>query len=155
MPTEQGNTADRSPAGALKNFPNAFLRLTALRAVRRDASFDPLIAAFKRASNILKQAKAGDAACDRALLREQADYDLYDALVAAEGAANDRIVRGDFEGGLKSLVTVKPHLDQFFEKVMVMVEDEQLKAQRIALLSKLVRAFRRVADLSEIQVSSS
>ena len=143
-------------AGAFKNLPNTFLRLAAVRAVRRDPAFEPLAAAFKRASNILKQAKTGDVAVpDRALLREQADVDLYDALVAAEGAANDRIVRGDFEGGLKSLVSVKPHLDQFFEKVMVMVEDESLQAQRIALLSKLVRAFRRVADLSEIQASAS
>ncbi len=143
-------------AGALKNFPNAFLRLAALRAVRRDPAFDSLAAAFKRASNILKQAKIEDGgSLDRASLREQADYDLYDALVSAEGAANDRIVRGDFEGGLKSLVSVKPHLDQFFEKVMVMVEDESLKKQRLALLSKLVRAFRRVADLSEIQASAS
>lgn len=143
-------------AGALSNLPNAFLRLAALRAVRRDPAFEPLAAAFKRASNILKQAKISDSAPpERALLRDQADYDLYDALVAAEGSANDRIVRGDFEGGLKTLVSVKPHLDQFFEKVMVMVDDEALKAQRLALLSKLVRAFRRVADLSEIQASAS
>ncbi|MBI2787675.1 MAG: glycine--tRNA ligase subunit beta [Elusimicrobia bacterium] len=143
-------------AGALSNLPNAFLRLAALRAVRRDPAFEALAAAFKRASNILKQAKLTDSAPpERALLRDQADYDLYDALVAAEGSANDRIVRGDFEGGLKTLVSVKPHLDQFFEKVMVMVDDEALKAQRLALLSKLVRAFRRVADLSEIQASAS
>ena len=43
-------------------------------------------------------------------------------------------------------------MDLFFEKVMVMVEDESLKCQRLALLGKLVRAFKRVADLSEIQV---
>jgi len=142
--------------GALKNFPNAFLRLAALRAVRRDPAFDSLAAAFKRASNLLKQAKGDDGgSVERAQLREQADFDLYDALVAAEGAANDRIVRGDFEGGLKTLVSVKPHLDQFFDKVMVMVEDEPLRRQRLALLSKLVRAFRRVADLSEIQASAS
>lgn len=143
-------------SGALSNLPNAFLRLAALRAVRRDPAFEPLAAAFKRASNILKQARISDSAPpERALLRDQADYDLYDALVAAEGSANDRIVRGDFEGGLKTLVSVKPHLDQFFEKVMVMVDDEALKKQRLALLSKLVRAFRRVADLSEIQASAS
>ncbi|MCR4295817.1 MAG: glycine--tRNA ligase subunit beta [Elusimicrobia bacterium] len=143
-------------AGALKNFPDAFLRLAALRAVRRDPAFDSLAAAFMRALNILKQAKSEDgAAPERALLRDQADFDLYDALVAAEGSANDRIVRGDFEGGLKTLVSVKPHLDAFFEKVMVMVEDEALKRQRLALLSKLVRAFRRVADLSEIQASAT
>ncbi len=142
-------------AGALANLPNAFLRLAALRAVRRDPAFDSLAAAFKRASNILKQAKISDGLTpDRAQLREQADFDLYDALVAAEGAANDRIGLGDFEGGLKTLVSVKPHLDLFFEKVMVMVEDEGLKGQRLALLSKLVRAFRRVADLSEIQAAA-
>ncbi len=143
-------------AGALKDFPNAFRRLAALRAVRRDPSFEPLAAAFKRASNILKQAKADNEGLpDRALLKDQADFELYDALVSAEGAANDRIVRGDFEGGLKSLAAVKPHLDLFFDKVMVMVEDESLKRQRLALLNKLVRAFHRVADLSEIQASAS
>ena len=63
-------------------------------------------------------------------------------------------MRGDFEGGLKSLASVKPSLDLFFEKVMVMVEDESLKCQRLALLGKLVRAFKRVADLSEIQPSA-
>jgi glycyl-tRNA synthetase beta chain len=138
--------------GALKNLPNAFRRLAAVRAVRREPAFEPLAAAFKRAANILRQAKHeyGEGA-DRALLQDQADFDLYDALVHAEGAANDRIVRGDFEGGLKSLVSVKPFLDLFFDKVMVMVEDESLKRQRLALLGKLVRAFKRVADLSEIQ----
>jgi len=142
-------------SGALTNLPNAFLRLAALRAVRRDPAFDALAAAFKRASNILKQAKLSDGLIpDRALLRDQADFDLYDALVSAEGAANDRIVRGDFEGGLKTLVSVKPSLDQFFDKVMVMVEDEGLKKQRLALLSKLVRAFRLVADLAEIQAAA-
>ncbi len=141
--------------GALKDLPNAFRRLAALKAVRRDPAFEPLAAAFKRASNILKQTKGEDAgAPERSLLKEQAELELYDALVAAEGAANDRIVRGDFEGGLKSLVGVKPHLDKFFDGVMVMAEDESLKRQRLALLSKLVRAFRRVADLSEIQAAA-
>ncbi|MDO8757286.1 MAG: glycine--tRNA ligase subunit beta, partial [Elusimicrobiota bacterium] len=139
-------------AGALSNLPNAFLRLAALRAVRRDPAFDALAAAFKRAANILKQAKIADGpAPDRGQLTQEADFELYDALVSAEGAANDRIVRGDFEGGLTTLVSVKPALDHFFDKVMVMGEDENLKKQRLALLSKLVRAFRLVADLSEIQ----
>lgn len=142
-------------AGAMSNLPNAFLRLAALRAVRRDPSFDSLAVAFKRASNILKQAKIADGLTpDRGQLKEEADFALYDALVTAEGAANDRIARGDFEGGLKTLVSVKPSLDQFFDKVMVMVEDENLKKQRLALLSKLVRAFRLVADLSEIQAAA-
>ncbi|MDE2142781.1 MAG: glycine--tRNA ligase subunit beta [Elusimicrobia bacterium] len=143
--------------GALKDLPGAFRRLAALRAVRRDPAFEPLAAAFKRASNILKQSKGAEEGTlpDRALLKEEADFKLYDALVGVEGAANDRLVRGDYEGALKALVAVKPHLDFFFEKVMVMVPDEALKLQRLAVLAKLVRAFKRVADLSEIQVSSA
>ncbi len=140
---------------ALKNLPSAALRLAALRAVRRDPAFEPLAAAFKRAANNLKQSKGAEDGVtpDRALLKDAAELALYDALVEVEGAANDRLVRGDYEGALKSLVAVKPHLDRFFDKVMVMVEDETLKRQRLAVLAKLVRAFKRVADLSEIQPS--
>ncbi|MFI5348385.1 MAG: glycine--tRNA ligase subunit beta [Elusimicrobiota bacterium] len=142
--------------GALKDLPAAARRLTAVRAVRREPEFEPLAAAFKRASNILKQSRGSEAGVspDRALLKEPAELALYDALVEVEGAANDRLVRGDFEGALKSLVAIKPRLDAFFEGVMVMVEDESLKRQRLAVLAKLVRAFKRVADLSEIQPSA-
>jgi glycyl-tRNA synthetase beta chain len=142
--------------GALKDLPAAARRLAALRAVRRDPAFEPLAAAFKRASNILKQAKGLDDAVlpERALLKEPAELALYDALVDVEGAANDRVVRGDFEGALKSLVAVKPQLDSFFDGVMVMTDDETLRRQRLAVLSKLVRAFKRVADLSEIQTAA-
>jgi glycyl-tRNA synthetase beta chain len=144
-------------SGAMKDLPSAALRLAALHAVRRDPAFEPLAAAFKRASNILKQSKGAEDGVlpERALLKDEADFALYDALVGVEGSANDRLVRGDYEGALKSLVAVKPHLDRFFETVMVMVEDETLKRQRLAVLSKLVRAFKRVADLSEIQSTAA
>lgn len=142
--------------GGLTNLVGAALRLSALRAVRRDPSFEPLAAAFKRAANILKQTKGSvEDVPEKSLLKDPAELALYDALVSAEGNANDRIVRGDFEGGLKSLVGVKPHLDLFFEKVHVMADDEGLKRQRIALLGKLVRAFKRVADLSELSGAAS
>jgi glycyl-tRNA synthetase beta chain len=143
--------------GALKDLPAAARRLAALRAVRRDPAFEPLSAAFKRASNILKQSKGLEDGVlpERALLKEPAEIGLYDALVAVEGAANDRLVRGDFEGALKSLVAIKPHLDLFFDGVMVMADDETLKRQRLAVLAKLVRAFKRVADLSEIQSAAA
>lgn len=143
--------------GALKDLPAAVGRLAALRNVRRDPAFEPLAAAFKRASNILKQSKGFEDGVtpERGLLVDEAELSLYDELVRVEGSANDRLVRGDYEGALKSLVAIKPHLDHFFDKVMVMVDDESLKRQRLAVLAKLVRAFKRVADLSEIQASAS
>lgn len=142
-------------AGALRDLPAAFRRLAAVRSVRRDPAFEPLAAAFKRAANILKQAHAseGEMSPDRTFFKEEAELTLYDALVAAEDKANQRAVADDFEGALKSLVSVKPHLDLFFDKVLVMAEDQALRGQRLALLGKLVRAFKRVADLSEIHAA--
>lgn len=142
--------------GALKDLPAAARRLAALRAVRRDPAFEPLAAAFKRAANILKQSKGLEDGVlpERVHLKEAAELGLFDALVSVEGAANDRLARGDFEGALKSLVAIKPHLDLFFDSVMVMADDAALKRQRLAVLAQLVRAFKRVADLSEIQAAA-
>ncbi|MBI3564179.1 MAG: glycine--tRNA ligase subunit beta [Elusimicrobia bacterium] len=157
---EQGFKTDEVRSvrfGALKDLPGARRRLAALKAVRRDPAFEPLAAAFKRASNILKQSKGAEdgVTAERGRLQHESEIALFDALVGVEGAADERLVHGDFEGALKSLVAVKPHLDRFFDSVMVMVDDEALKRQRLAVLAKLVRAFKRVADLSEIQASAS
>jgi glycyl-tRNA synthetase beta chain len=142
--------------GSFENLPLALRRLSAVKAVRHDPSFEPLAAAFKRASNIAKQSNAlTQGLPDRSLLREKVEIDLYDRLEEVEKASLARIDDDDLEGALKSLVAIKPHLDAFFDGVMVMVDDEGLKVQRLKLLAKLVRSFNRIADLSEIQVAAS
>ncbi len=140
-------------AGALRDLPAALRRLEAVKNARRDPSFEALAAAFKRASNILKQSKGleREVAGDRARLVDKAELALYDAVQGAEAQVAARVKDGDYAGALGGLVSIKPHLDGFFENVMVMVEDEPLKLQRLALLARLVSAFKRVADLSEIQ----
>lgn len=141
-------------AGAFASLPRTYLRLAAIHAVRKNPEFEPLAAAFKRASNILRQAKNPDsavAAVDRGILREPSELALFDSLVLLEGQLHDKLAVGEFEAGLRALVCLKPQLDSFFEGVMVMAEDPSLRAQRLALLSHLVRLFKTVADLSEIQ----
>ncbi len=56
-----------------------------------------------------------------------------------------------FEEGLKELSTLKPQVDLFFEKVMVMAEDPVLREQRLRLLARVVRLFNAAADLSLLQ----
>jgi glycyl-tRNA synthetase beta chain len=139
---------------ALKNLSRTYLRLSAVKSARLAKDFEPLAMSFKRASNILRQARYEDGddvfAVDR--LIEPAETALCDVLAELERGLNDKIVVDDFEGALKSLATVKPYLDLFFEKVMVMVENPDLKRARLQLLAKLVN---QVADLSEIQGASS
>jgi glycyl-tRNA synthetase beta chain len=145
-------------AGGLVNLSKTFLRLAAVASVRKNPDFEPLAAAFKRAANILKQAKvdlSNGGVVDRDALKEEAEVALYDALVWMEGEVKQKLISDGYEPGLRALVAIKPHLDKFFESVMVMVEDQQLKKQRLALLSKLVRLFNSVADLSELQAAAN
>ena len=143
--------------GALQNLPKTVMRLAAIHKVRENPDFELLAAAFKRAANILKQARVDAEDCvtlDRGVLREEAEVAFYDALTGIEGRAREKFYQGNFEEGLKALVAIKPHLDLFFEKVMVMAEDPALRRQRLALLAKLVGIFNAAADLSELQAAS-
>jgi glycyl-tRNA synthetase beta chain len=142
----------------LTHLKRAYLRLSAVHAVRRHPDFEPLAAAFKRASNILRQAKfPADAAPlpERAGLKDEAELNLFDASGAIEGLAHDRLLDDDYEGALKALVGIKAHLDRFFDKVMVMADDAALREQRLRLLAKIVKLFYRVADLAEIQAAGA
>ncbi len=142
--------------GSLRHLSNAFRRLSAIHCVRRDPDFEPLAAVFKRAANILKQAAAKKEAVpqdgpQRAALTEPAEIELFDCLEHVSGDVELHLSEARFEEGLKAIVALKPKLDAFFDKVMVMVDDGALRAQRLALLSTLVRLITRIADLSEIQ----
>lgn len=156
---EMGYKADEIRAvraEALRNLSRTLRRLAAVHAVRRHPDFEPLAAAFKRASNILRQANVAaedGAAPERGLLREAEELSLYDTLAALEGQVREKIYQGGFEAGLRALVAIKPHLDLFFERVMVMAEEPELRRQRLGLLARLVRLFNSVADLSEIQAA--
>ena len=146
--------------GALEDVPRALLRLAALASIRRHPDFDALSAAFKRASNILKQAAAGACAngeisLDEAALSEPAEKDLCAALERAEDLAHGEFAKRDYEAGLRILVGIKPALDKFFDDVMVMAEDPAARRARLALLSRLVGLFKEAADLSEIQPAAA
>jgi glycyl-tRNA synthetase beta chain len=53
--------------------------------------------------------------------------------------------------GLNELAKLRPAVDQFFDQVMVMVDDDLIKNNRLALLAQMSSCFRRVADFSRIQ----
>ena len=59
--------------------------------------------------------------------------------------------QGDYLQGLNQLAELRPAVDRFFDEVMVMVDDERLKDNRLALLEQLLQSFRKVADFSRIQ----
>lgn len=152
---EKGYPVDEVRAvsdGGLENLSETFRRLAAVHALRAEPDFVALAQAFKRASNIVKQANgAAETDVDQALFGEDAERDLYGALCRSEGRIRELASRGEFEQGLRSLVGLKPEVDRFFEKVLVMAPEEGVRRNRLSLLSRLVRLFKSVADISSLQ----
>lgn len=141
--------------GAFKSLPTALLKLAAIHQVRAHPEFEHIAAAYKRAANILRQAKQDSpAALERARLQAPAELALLDSLEHVEGRVHEKLLSRDFAGSLHDMVALRPRVDSFFEGVMVMAEDPELRRQRLALLSKLVRLFKNVADLSELQAAA-
>jgi glycyl-tRNA synthetase beta chain len=134
---------------------DAQARAEAMEALRGSDDFEALSVAAKRIRNILsKSASAADwqvGEVEAALLNEPQEKDLYEAYgkVAAEakGSASTR----DYRRGLEVISTLRPTVDRFFDKVLVMAEDRVLRQNRLRLLKKLDELFSGIADFAEIE----
>jgi glycyl-tRNA synthetase beta chain len=138
---------------ALGDLLKTFKRLTAVHALRANPEFVTLAGTFKRAANILKQAKsdANGNRVDAALLSHDGEKSLHQAMGRVEGSLKQRVDREEFEEALKELLALKPFVDRFFDTVRVMDAEESVKRNRLALLGDLVHLFKSVADISTIQ----
>jgi len=110
-----------------------------------------LAAANKRISNILKKQDKVSETVEQALLHEAAEKQLYQQLQALGDEVMANFGQGRYLQGLEQLAELRPVVDRFFDEVMVMVDDDNLKNNRLALLDQLLQSFRLVADFSRIQ----
>ena len=132
---------------------DAHKRLIALKAIRKSKNFEPLTVSFKRIRKILEKANLSDGAgrsVDAALFETDAERELHGAVrVAAAKVQTDKRA-GKYQEALEVIAGLRKAVDRFFEEVMVMVENESLRNNRLTLLSELLREFTTVADFSEI-----
>lgn len=89
-------------------------------------------------------------AVDTALLQEPAERQLFEHVVSMERAVNPLFARREYTQALTQLATLREDVDRFFDSVMVMAEDAQLRANRLGLLVRLRGLFLQVADLSRL-----
>jgi glycyl-tRNA synthetase beta chain len=130
-------------------------QLAAVRAFAGLPEAGSLAAANKRVANILKQAEAkGEsfAQAEAGKLKEPAERELFHAIESAVKRAMPLFEQGDYTGYLKTFAILKSPVDAFFESVMVMVDDTELRKNRLALLTDLRLAMNRVADISKLAV---
>ncbi len=126
-----------------------------IRAVREFSALpeaEVLSAANKRTANILKQAKISTPLqLNNKLLQESAEKDLYSAMQDLLPEVEPLCQQGKYAEALKKLAALRNPVDRFFDEVMVMVEEESIRNNRLALLDTLKNAFTQVADISQLQ----
>jgi glycyl-tRNA synthetase beta chain len=129
-------------------------RLQGVRAFAGMAAAKDLAAANKRVQNIMRKnaEELGElpAFIDVTLFQDDAERELYQAMLDITPMARGYFERGDYSNNLKTLVTLKSFVDDFFDKVMVMCEDKALRINRALLLQQLGRLMNQSADISKL-----
>ena len=133
---------------------DAIARAAAVSKVRGSADFESISSAFKRMKNILRQAaektKVVALRVDPNGLQEESEKELFAQIPQTVAIVGKLSAARDYEGALLEIAKLRPAIDRFFDKVMVMVDDDNLRANRLALLQTVVKEFSTIADFSEI-----
>jgi glycyl-tRNA synthetase beta chain len=136
---------------------DAVARAEAVTAIRRSDDFAAVSSAFKRMKNILSQAKEKGLAAaneiDAALLSERTEKALAERSAELADRVDELRTEKRYTEALEQVATLRPQVDAFFDAVMVMVPDEAVRANRLALLEKVLGDFSGIADFSEIVVA--
>ena len=128
-------------------------RLGAIAGMRESSDFQSLAISFKRIKNILLKAEADpQAACviDPALFATPEESLLHGQVVSLDHGISKAIRAGRHQAALGMMASLRPAVDSFFDRVLVMDEDPGVRRNRLALLAFLLQTFLKVADVSEM-----
>lgn len=123
----------------IKKLNNAIL---ALDEISKDESFKDKFDTFKRLANIIKKDQISEA--NPNLFELDAEKNLHDAFKKIN------LDEQDYKIYLNSLFDLKTSIDNFFDNVMINVDNEAIKTNRIAIIGQIYKAFLKVADIKEI-----
>ena len=126
-------------------------RVNAVNHFRNLPEAAALAAANKRVANILAKEAAPTGAVVETALVEATEKALYSELQALEPVVQPLLAAKDYTAALSKLAALRAPIDAFFDNVMVMADDAELKANRLRLLAQLRGLFTSVADISVLQ----
>jgi glycyl-tRNA synthetase beta chain len=128
-------------------------KIRAIAAMRGSADFASVSQSFKRIKNII--IKAGmdiriDGSVDPALFECDEERELKEVIQRIEPQVRRASRRGHYQQAFERMASLRPQIDQFFDKVLVMAEDPTVRQNRLLLLRGLLQVFLELADVSEI-----
>jgi glycyl-tRNA synthetase beta chain len=124
-------------------------RIDALKTARELKDFESIVIAFKRAMNILKGSPP-KREINPSLFAEPAEQTLYHSFLKAKERIGLHLSQRDYPAALLEMTQMKKPIDEFFDGVMVMVEDVAIRNNRLALLNEIGKLFLRIADFSKL-----
>jgi glycyl-tRNA synthetase beta chain len=115
-----------------------------------------LLAGYKRATNIIRIEEKRDGRAfagppDPRLYAQPEERELAAGIASAEAEAEAAVGREDFSAAMRAIARLRPHVDAFFDKVTVNVEDAARRENRLKLLNQIREATHAVADFSKIE----
>jgi glycyl-tRNA synthetase beta chain len=125
-------------------------RAEALSALRQQADFENLVIAFKRVVNILPPGFSR--LVNPQLFQTEAEAQLWRETLALQERISPLLAKEGFLAALEEISRLRPTVDRFFNEVMVMVKEEEIKQNRLALLYEVSHLLSGLADLSKLVV---
>lgn len=124
-------------------------RIEALARMKSNASFALLASSYKRIKNITKTNTATQ--IDEQRLIEKSEQELYRLCVQVRERMEPMLSAKNYYGALETFLTLKEPIDTFFDEVMVMAEDSEVRQNRLNLLTALREIVLSIGDISKMQ----
>jgi len=125
-------------------------RIAALRSIRTDAGFLSILDSAKRIANILATAQPGEV--NESHLDHPTEVRLHELSTLVSEQIGELVAAKDYRSALESFAGLAPELEKFFVDVMVMVDDAELRENRMALLHSVGKAAGMIADVTKVVV---
>ena len=127
-------------------------RIKGIEAFRQLPEAMSLASANKRIHNILKKtAEAYPEKPDTSIFNQDAEKRLYEEMATVSTTIAPLLKTGDYQTSLQHLASLRQAVDNFFDKVMVMDENEKVRKNRLAFLQQVRNLFLQIADISKLQ----
>jgi glycyl-tRNA synthetase beta chain len=131
-------------------------RAQAVEAFLSGADGQSLLAAYRRAANIIKIESGKDkkeytGEVDSRLLQQEAEIKVSDTIVKISAPVKQAVASADFKDAMQKLAQLRASLDSFFESVMVNTDDAPVRANRLRLLNSIRATMDTIADFSKIE----
>lgn len=130
---------------------DSYLKIKELSKWKNRDEFLSLLVSFNRVSNLASKAKNSE--INPEVFTEKAELELLKAFERVNTEYECCVDSGEYEKALKLMITLKKPIDDFFDNIMVMVEDEDIRNNRLGLLKSIANMMNRIADLGTIVVN--